>query len=124
MSNTRNTPVEAIEHYLPVRIRRYGLRRGSGGAGAFRGGDGIVREYEMLCDTSVTVLSDRRRGQPYGLPAARPARPAATRSSATASRAGAARQDAPRRSRAGDRLRIESPGGGGYGAPTRVRGPS
>ena len=51
MSNTRNTPVEAIEHYLPVRIREYAIRRNSGGAGAWRGGDGLVREYEMLTDT-------------------------------------------------------------------------
>ncbi len=66
MSNTRNTPVEAIEHYLPVRIRTYSLRQGSGGAGQYPGGEGIVREYEVLTDTSVTVLSERRVGRPYG----------------------------------------------------------
>ena len=66
MSNTRNTPVEAIEHYLPVRIREYSIRRDSGGGGAWRGGDGLVREYEMLTDTGVTVISERRRGRPYG----------------------------------------------------------
>ena len=66
MSNTRNTPVEAIEHYLPVRIRQYALRKGSGGDGKWPGGEGLVREYEMLTDASVTVLSERRRGRPYG----------------------------------------------------------
>ena len=66
MSNTRNTPVEAIEHYLPVRIVRYGLRPSSGGAGRYRGGDGIVREYEMLATPAVTVISERRRTPPYG----------------------------------------------------------
>ena len=66
MSNTRNTPVEAIEHDLPIRVIGYHVRRGSGGAGRFRGGDGLVREYEMLAETTVTVLSDRRRGAPYG----------------------------------------------------------
>ena len=72
MSNTRNTPVEAIEHYLPVRIRQYALRKDSGGAGAFAGGDGLVREYEMLTDTSVTVLSERRRGRRTARRAASP----------------------------------------------------
>jgi N-methylhydantoinase B/oxoprolinase/acetone carboxylase alpha subunit len=114
MSNTRNTPVEAIEHYLPVRIRRYGLRRDSGGAGAFPGGDGIVREYEMLCDTSVTVLSDRRRGQPYGMAGGGPGasgRNTLVRDGVEHALPGKTRIDL----HAGDRLRIESPGGGGYG---------
>jgi N-methylhydantoinase B/oxoprolinase/acetone carboxylase alpha subunit len=75
MSNTRNTPVEAIEHYLPLRIRRYALRTGSGGAGAFPGGDGLVREYEFLTDTSVTVISERRRKSPYGVQGGSPGSP-------------------------------------------------
>ena len=75
MSNTRNTPIEAIEHYLPVRIRSYGLRPGSGGAGQYPGGEGIVREYEMLTDISVTLLTDRRIGRPYGLQGGSPAAP-------------------------------------------------
>ena len=80
MSNTRNTPVEAIEHYLPVRIRQYGLRTDSGGAGAFPGGEGIVREYEMLTETSrhgaVRSPPARRR---TARAAASPAAAAATR---------------------------------------------
>jgi N-methylhydantoinase B/oxoprolinase/acetone carboxylase alpha subunit len=116
MSNTRNTPVEAIEHYLPVRIVRYGLRPGSGGAGRYRGGDGIVREYEMLADTAVTVISERRRTAPYG---------AQGGEDGTRGRNIVVRQGAEEVTdgkvwldlRSGDRLRIESPGGGGFGSP-------
>jgi N-methylhydantoinase B/oxoprolinase/acetone carboxylase alpha subunit len=116
MSNTRNTPVEAIEHYLPVRITRYGLRRGSGGAGEYPGGDGIVREYEMLTETAVTVLSERRRSAPYGAQGGHPGEPGRN----TTVRDG--REEAvPGKAwltlHAGDRLRIETPGGGGFGAP-------
>src|SRR5262245_47355155 len=116
MSNTRNTPVEAIEHYLPVRIRRYGLRHDSGGAGLFPGGDGIVREYEMLCETEVTVLSERRRRQPYGVQGGSPG--ACGRNSVWHD---GVERNVPAKARlqlnAGDRLRIETPGGGGFGAP-------
>jgi N-methylhydantoinase B/oxoprolinase/acetone carboxylase alpha subunit len=117
MSNTRNTPVEAIEHYLPVRIRQYRLRQDSAGAGAFPGGDGIVREYEMLTNTSVTVLSDRRSSGPYGAQGG--ARGGQGRN--TLIRDGH-EQVLPGKVqlelRAGDRLRIETPGGGGYGRKT------
>jgi N-methylhydantoinase B/oxoprolinase/acetone carboxylase alpha subunit len=114
MSNTRNTPVEAIEHYLPVRIRRYGLRRGSGGTGAFSGGEGIIREYEMLAETSVTILSDRRRLAPYGVLGGGPG----GRGRNTLERGGRSKRlpgKAQLQLRPGDRLRIETPGGGGYG---------
>ena len=114
MSNTRNTPVEAIEHYLPVRIRQYRLRRGSGGAGAAPGGEGIVREYEMLTDVSVTIISERRRGAPYGAQGGEPG--ASGRN--TLIRDGR-EQILPGKVQLqlqpGDRLRIETPGGGGYG---------
>ena len=116
MSNTRNTPVEALEHYLPVRLHRYGLRTGSGGAGKWRGGDGIVREYEMLTETSVTVLSDRRDGAPHGAQGGSPGRSGVNTviaSNGTRPIGGKAILTlAP-----GDRLRIETPGGGGFGAP-------
>jgi N-methylhydantoinase B/oxoprolinase/acetone carboxylase alpha subunit len=115
MSNTRNTPVEAIENYLPVRIRRYGLRSGSGGAGAFPGGEGLIREYEILVPTSVTILSDRRRYPPYGLHGGRPG----VRGRNTLVRRGH-EQTLPGKVQLelqpGDRLRIETPGGGGYGS--------
>lgn len=115
MSNTRNTPVEAIEHYLPVRITQYSLRRGSGGSGAARGGDGIVREYELLTDTSVTLLSDRRERGPYGAQggaAGSPGRNTLIRDGKEQKLPGKIEMSL----RKGDRLRIETPGGGGYGA--------
>jgi N-methylhydantoinase B/oxoprolinase/acetone carboxylase alpha subunit len=116
MSNTRNTPVEALEHYLPVRLHCYGLRPGSGGAGKWRGGDGIVREYEMLTETTVTVLSDRRNGAPYGAQGGDPGQSGINTviaSSGTRPIGGKATLTLA----AGDRLRIETPGGGGFGLP-------
>jgi N-methylhydantoinase B/oxoprolinase/acetone carboxylase alpha subunit len=114
MSNTRNTPVEAIEHYLPVRIRQYRLRRDSSGEGAAPGGQGIVREYETLADTSATILSDRRRLPPYGAVGGKPGglgRNTLVRDGKEQPLPGKIQLQL----RAGDRLRIESPGGGGYG---------
>lgn len=67
MTNSLNTPVEALEFAYPLRMRRYEYRRGSGGDGKHRGGDGLVKELEMLCDAEVTLLADRRIGRPYGL---------------------------------------------------------
>jgi N-methylhydantoinase B/oxoprolinase/acetone carboxylase alpha subunit len=117
MSNTRNTPIEAIEHDLPVRIRRYGLRSGSGGAGRFAGGEGIIREYEMLASTSVTVLSDRRRGRPYGAHGGAPGEPGRNSIARRDGRVEPIAAKARLELSAGDRLRIETPGGGGFGAP-------
>ncbi len=114
MSNTRNTPSEAIEHYLPVRIRQYGLRRGSGGAGAASGGEGLVREYEVLTETSVTLLTDRRRLAPYGVLGGSPGgigRNTLIRDGVETTLPGKVQMTL----KAGDRLRVETPGGGGYG---------
>ena len=114
MSNTRNTPAEAIEHYLPVRIRQYGLRQGSGGAGNAPGGEGLVREYEVLTDTSVTLLSDRRRLAPYGVLGGAPGgigRNTLIRDRKETPLPGKVQITL----RPGDRLRVETPGGGGYG---------
>jgi N-methylhydantoinase B/oxoprolinase/acetone carboxylase alpha subunit len=120
MSNTRNTPVEAIEHYLPVRIRQYRLRKNSGGAGKFRGGDGIIREYEMLTDTAVTVLSDRREQAPYGAQGGEAGRPGCN----TAIRADGVEEQIPSKAqlqlRSGERIRIETPGGGGFGSKSDI----
>src|SRR5207237_445593 len=67
MTNSLNTPAEALEYAYPLRVRRYSLRQGSGGSGKYRGGDGIVREIELLSDAEVTLLADRRTRGPYGL---------------------------------------------------------
>ena len=67
MTNTLNTPIEVLEHVYPVRVHRYALRKGSGGRGKFPGGDGIVREIEMLAEVQAGILSDRRKLSPYGL---------------------------------------------------------
>jgi N-methylhydantoinase B len=67
MTNTLNTPVEALEHDYPVRIERYSLRKNSGGKGKYRGGNGLIREYTFLEPCTVTILSERRKHSPYGL---------------------------------------------------------
>jgi N-methylhydantoinase B len=72
MTNSLNTPIEALEAAYPVRVRRYSLRHGSGGRGQFRGGDGIIREVEFLTDVRGSILSERRRFQPYGLAGGKP----------------------------------------------------
>ena len=117
MSNTRNTPVEAFEQAFPMRIRSYTLRQGSGGAGRYPGGEGLIREYEVLTETSATILTDRREGRPYGLQGGEPG--ACGRNSIV--RAGGSVEPLPAKARIelhpGDRLRIETPGGGGYGQP-------
>ena len=64
MTNSLNTPIEALEYAYPFRVRRYGYRDGSGGAGQFRGGDGLIREIEVLADAQVTLLADRRKFRP------------------------------------------------------------
>src|SRR5436305_713444 len=67
MSNSRNTPAEALEYHYPLRVARYTLRDHSGGSGPHAGGDVIVRELELLADATVTLIADRRRRGPYGL---------------------------------------------------------
>jgi N-methylhydantoinase B/oxoprolinase/acetone carboxylase alpha subunit len=116
MTNSWNTPVEAIEHQYPLRVRSYRIRTASGGAGLHRGGDGIVREYEFLTGTSVTILSDRREHGPWGLAGGsggRPGRNIRVRGRRSESLPGKVQTGfAP-----GDILRIETPGGGGWGKP-------
>jgi N-methylhydantoinase B/oxoprolinase/acetone carboxylase alpha subunit len=116
MTNSLNTPIEALENYLPLRIRSYGLRRGSGGRGANAGGDGIVREYEFCVPVDLTVISERRRFAPYGAQGG--GEGAAGRNSVDSR--GRTRtlggKDNVKLGR-GDVLRVETPGGGGYGRP-------
>ncbi|HEY1204397.1 MAG: hydantoinase B/oxoprolinase family protein [Bryobacteraceae bacterium] len=116
MTNSWNTPTEALEHQYPLRVRAYRIRDGSGGAGRHRGGDGIVREIELLAPCQLTLLSDRRRRGPYGLAGGRPGKPGRNsllRRGRAIRLPGKVSLDA----RAGDVLRIETPGGGGYGDP-------
>ena len=115
MTNSLNTPAEALEYAYPFRITRYALRPGSGGDGKHRGGDGIVREMEVLTDAQVTLLSERRVVAPYGLKGG---------AAATAGKAVITGLDGRERTisgkataqlKKGERIRVESPGGGGWG---------
>jgi N-methylhydantoinase B len=120
MTNTLNTPIEALEMAFPFRLLRYALRRGSGGAGMHRGGDGIVREYEILSPATVTVLSERRIVAPWGLAGGTPGTPGRNLLLHADGRVEELPSKFTRRLSSGDRLRIETPGGGGWGEPTAV----
>jgi N-methylhydantoinase B/oxoprolinase/acetone carboxylase alpha subunit len=114
MTNTLNTPVEAFEHQFPVRVESYHIRRGSGGAGEHRGGDGIVRELRFLTPAEVTILSDRRQRGPWGLAggqSGKPGRNTLVRRGRKTTLPAKTRREV----REGDLLRIETPGGGGWG---------
>jgi N-methylhydantoinase B len=115
MTNSLNTPAEALEHAYPVRLRQYSLRDGSGGAGLHDGGDGIVREIQVLTDAQVTILSDRRLHGPYGLAGGEEGAPGKT----IIVRQDGSSEELPGkcsvRLRSGDRVRVETPGGGGWG---------
>jgi len=114
MTNTLNTPVEAIEYAYPLRVTRYEVRANSGGEGRFAGGDGVVRESELLSEAEVTILSDRRRFEPYGLDGGKNG--SVGRNNLITSDE---REQLPgkfsRKLASGDRIRIETPGGGGHG---------
>ena len=116
MTNTLNTPVEALEYAYPFRIARYALREGSGGNGQHQGGDGLVRTYEFLQPAEITLLSDRRVTRPYGLESGEPGHPGRNRIKKTE-----AEKDLPGKCSIpvenDDILTIESPGGGGFGKP-------
>ncbi|HXZ87769.1 MAG TPA: hydantoinase B/oxoprolinase family protein [Candidatus Binataceae bacterium] len=115
MTNTLNTPIEALEAYYPMRITEYRVRRGSGGAGKARGGDGLVREVECLDESTVSVLTERRTIAPWGLngggEGAKGANWIVRRGGRRIKLAGKANA----RLEPGDRIRIETPGGGGWG---------
>src|SRR4029077_11873122 len=112
MSNTLNTPVEALEQTFPLRVVEYALRRGSGGAGAHRGGDGVVREVQALQDMTYSLLTERRRHPAPGAAGGEDGKPARN--------VVAGEQAEPKATgtlRAGQTLRLETPGGGGHGRP-------
>ena len=115
MTNSLNTPAEALEYAYPLRVRKYSLRAGGGGPGKFRGGDGIVREIEVLTDCEVTLLADRRSRGPWGLSGGKDG--AAGRTSIAHSDGTVEEMPGKfsTRLRAGERIRIETPGGGGWG---------
>jgi N-methylhydantoinase B len=115
MTNSLNTPIEALEYAYPFRVRRYGYRYGSGGAGRYRGGDGLVREIEVLVDAQVALLADRRKFRPYGLQGGSEG---AAGHAAVIDAGSDTEVELPgkcsRRVSAGSGLRIETPGGGGW----------
>jgi N-methylhydantoinase B len=110
MSNTLNTPVEALELEFPLRMIEYALRRRSGGAGEFHGGDGVIRELEALAPLSYSLITERRRHAPAGAEGGE--RGACGRNLLDGEELPA---KAIGRLEPGQRLRIETPGGGGYG---------
>ncbi len=114
MSNTRNTPIEVLELEYPLRVRTYALRRGSGGVGKWRGGEGVIREFEALAPMEASLLTERRRHAPRG---------AAGGGAGAVGRNLLQRRTLPAkvvtRIANGEVLRIETPGGGGWGKPER-----
>jgi N-methylhydantoinase B len=117
MTNTLNTPIEALERGAPVRIERYAIRRGSGGAGRHPGGDGTIRIYHFLAETELSVLSERRTHAPYGLAGGAPGTPGAN----TLTHPDGTDEPLPAKLRRtlapGSRLTVATPGGGGWGVP-------
>ncbi len=116
MTNTLNTPVEALEHSYPFRVERYGIRRGSGGEGRFEGGSGVVRSYRFGSDATVTVMTERRTSGPWGLAGGQGGRPGVNlliRADGTEEKLDAKQvvEVEP-----GDRLEMKTPGGGGWGS--------
>ena len=120
MTNTKNTSIEVLEMHYPLRITRYGLRRNSGGTGKHRGGDGLVREWEVLEDCTLSLLTERRKTAPYGLTGGKPGMPGRNRIFRNGQW-----EELPAkctlRMQPGERLRIETPGGGGYGRPGKEK---
>ena len=115
MTNSLNTPAEALEYAYPLRVREYRIRKGSGGKGKQKGGDGAIREIETLAHARMSLLSDRRKRAPYGLHGGK---------DGERGRAFIIRRDGRREElnskgswqlEAGDRVRIETPSGGGFG---------
>ncbi len=112
MSNTRNTPVEVLELELPLRVRTYAVRKGSGGAGRWVGGDGVVREFEALAPMEANIVTERRRHTPSGAAGGGPGAPGRNALNGAVQGPKVRARLAP-----GDVLRIETPGGGGWGEP-------
>ncbi len=116
MTNSLNTPVEALEYAYPLRVRRYAIRRNSGGRGQHRGGDGTIREIELLTDARVSLLADRRKIAPYGLHGGEDGK----RGQTSLTNVDGRKKKLPGKfsisAKEGDRIMIETPGGGGWGS--------
>ncbi|MBK9180672.1 MAG: hydantoinase B/oxoprolinase family protein [Acidimicrobiales bacterium] len=121
MTNTKNTPVEALERAYPMRVLRYRLRRGSGGAGSAPGGEGIERDLQVLTDATVSLITERRVSQPWGLAGGEPGAVGENwlLPGGDESRAERLPDKCTIRLQAGDVLRMLTPGGGGWGVPAR-----
>jgi N-methylhydantoinase B/oxoprolinase/acetone carboxylase alpha subunit len=119
MTNTKNTPVEALERAYPMRVLRYGLRRRSGGAGRHPGGDGVERDLLVLVDCTASLITERRTTPPWGLAGGEPGAPGEDwlLPGGDESRAERLPDKCTVRLRAGDVLRLRTPGGGGWGEP-------
>jgi len=120
MTNSSNTPVEALEFAYPFRVHRYAYRQGSGGDGQFRGGDGLIREIEILGPAQITLLADRRITSPYGLAGGASGERGQSILTDEIGEESILPGKCSVTAKAGSRIRIESPGGGGWGK----RGPS
>ena len=116
MTNSLNTPAEALEYAYPLRVREYRLRQDSGGKGKHRGGDGVVREIETLVPSLMSLLADRRKRGPYGLRGGDDGK-AGTNEIIRGGRARKVPAKSSHTLESGDRIRIETPGGGGWGKP-------
>jgi N-methylhydantoinase B len=119
MTNSLNTPAEALEYAYPLRVREYRIHKGSGGKGKQKGGDGAVREIETLAPARMALLADRRKRAPYGLRGGEDGK----RGRAFIIRSDGSREELSSKGswqlEAGDRVRIETPGGGGFGKMKR-----
>jgi N-methylhydantoinase B len=116
MTNSLNTPAEALEYAYPLRVREYKVRKGSGGNGKHRGGDGVIREIETLVPARMSLLADRRKRGPYGLFGGDDGKPG-TAAIIRDGNVGSIGSKGSWELQAGDRVRIETPGGGGFGKP-------
>jgi N-methylhydantoinase B len=113
MSNTLNTPIEALELEFPLRVTKYAIRRNSGGTGRYQGGDGVIREFEALSPMTYSLITERRRHAPPGAAGGNPGMPGKNLLDET--------ELPPKTSgqiKAHQKIRIETPGGGGFGKAT------
>ena len=115
MTNSLNTPVEALEYAYPLRVRSYSYRPNSGGQGSARGGNGLIREIELLAPAQITLLADRRKFAPYGLAGGEPGANGRAFLISSTGQSSELPGKCTQYAQTGDTIRIETPGGGGWG---------